>query len=316
MDRIRNTEEYKPRALSSYVRLARCVLGPMRVPFLALPIACVLLGIATCARGFGTLHIWHVLLVFVGGVTAHISVNALNEYCDFRSDLDTRTTRTPFSGGSGALPEHPEMAWVALVTGGTALGITAAIGAFFLRLHSLALLPIGVVGLIIIIAYTPRLTRQPALCLVAPGLGFGPLMVVGTQVALTGHATPLAWVASLIPFFLVNNLLLLNQFPDIEADRSVGRKHVLVVLGPRRCSIIYVLFLAAAYLTILAGVLWTYLPRPALLGLATLLIAIPTARGVLRHHSDIPRLVPYLGMNVLINLATPVLLALGLLLGR
>ncbi|HEX2999616.1 MAG TPA: prenyltransferase [Armatimonadota bacterium] len=148
------------------------------------------------------------------------------------------------------------------------------------------------------------------------GLGFGPLMVVGTQIALTGHATPLGWVASLVPFFLVNNLLLLNQFPDAEADSSVGRKHVLVLLGPQRCSIIYLIFLAAAYLSILVGVLLRYLPPLALIGLGTIPIAIATVRGVLRYRLDIPRLTPYLGMNVVINLASPVLLAVGLTLGR
>ena len=311
-----SNNEHNPEIPNARAQFLQCVFGPMRVPFLALPLACVFLGIVTAARTAGHLSVLHILLVFIGGVTAHISVNALNEYCDFRSDLDTRTDRTLFSGGSGTLPEHPQMAWVALATGLVTLAITAGIGLFFLILHGLALLPIGLLGLVIIIIYTPNLTHQPALCLIAPGLGFGPLMVVGTQVALTGHATALAWIVSLVPFFLVNDLLLLNQFPDAEADRSVGRKHVLVVLGPRRCSVIYTLFLAAAYVTVIAGVILKWLPLQALLGLATVLIAIPTARGVMRYQANVPQLIPYLGRNVVINLATPALLAAGLLLAR
>jgi 1,4-dihydroxy-2-naphthoate octaprenyltransferase len=68
-------------------------------------------------------------------------------------------------------------------------------------------------------------------CWLAPGLGFGPLMVMGTEVALAGQYTLEGFVASLVPFFLVNNLLLLNQYPDIEADKAVGRRHFLVVYG-------------------------------------------------------------------------------------
>lgn len=180
---------------------------------------------------------------------------------------------------------------------------------------AMALLPIGLLGLFIIVIYTPSLTHMPFLCLIAPGLGFGPLMVIGTQIALTGHSTPVAWVASLIPFFLVDNLLLLNQFPDIKADKSVGRKHILIVLGPEQSSIVYILFLAATYITIIAGVLFKCFPPLALLGLATVLIAVPTALGVRRHSTDIPHLVPYLIMNVIINLTTPALLAIGLLFG-
>ncbi|HEX2950265.1 MAG TPA: prenyltransferase, partial [Armatimonadota bacterium] len=294
---------------STCAQYIKCIVGPMRVPFLLLPLVCVLLGVVAAMLTTATLNIWHVVLTFIGGVTAHISVNALNEYCDFRSELDTRTTRTPFSGGSGVLPQYPDKAWVGLATGVVTLGITAAIGVFFLYLHGMALLPLGLIGLIIIVVYTPRITHQPALCLIAPGLGFGPLMVVGTQVALTGHATLLGWLVSLVPFFLVNNLLLLNQFPDVEADRSVGRKHVLIILGRERSSTIYALFLAAAYLVIIVGVVLKYLPPFALLGLATILIAIPTMRGVMRYKADSPRLVPSLIMNVVINLATPVLLS-------
>ena len=302
--------------LSGFARYAKCLFGPMKVPFLTLPLACVFLGVVMAMQAGATLHVWHVVLVLAGALTAHISVNALNEYCDFRSELDTRTTRTPFSGGSGTLPEYPEMAWMALTTGIVTLAITAAIGLFFVKMQGMALMPIGLLGLVIIVVYTPWVTHQPAICLIAPGLGFGPLMVVGAQVALAGHSTPTAWLVSLVPFFLVNNLLLLNQFPDAKADRSVGRRHMLIVFGPKKSSIVYIVFLILAYLVIVAGVLLKWLPVAALLGLLTVLIAVPTARGVLRNNTDIPHLVPSMIMNVLINLATPTLLSVGMLLGR
>ena len=183
-------------------------------------------------------------------MAAHISVNAFNEYCDFRSGLDGRTVRTPFSGGSGSLPEKPGMARWALLTAGLTLAITAGIGVYFLLIRGLALLPVGCLGFVVIVAYTPWLTRRPILCLLAPGVGFGPLMVLGTQFALTGEYSWNGFVASLVPLFLVSNLLLLNQFPDVLADRSVGRRHVLILLGPRGGSLIYSLFLLLNYLAI------------------------------------------------------------------
>lgn len=294
----------------------QCIFGPMRGRFLILALVCVFLGVATAIRTHEAVNIWQVVLTLIGGVAAHGSVNALNEYCDIKSGLDMRTNRTPFSGGTGTLPRYPQFAWVTLATGLVTLGITAGIGLFFIILHGLSLLPIGLLGLIIIVAYTPRLTYRPLLCLIAPGLGFGPIMVVGTQIALIGHSTLEAWIVSLVPFFLVNNLLLLNQFPDVEADRSVGRNHVLVALGPERSSFIFAAFVAAAFLVIITGVLFKYLPLTALVGLATLFIAIPTIQGVFRYNTDIPHLIPSLIKNVLINLTTPVLLGVGLLLAR
>ncbi len=293
------------------MRTAKLILGPMRVPFLLLPPACVLLGVGTALRDGGRLNPLYVILALVGAVTAHISVNALNEYVDCLSGLDARTQRTPFSGGSGVLPEHPEMAHMALFTGLAALAVTAVIGLFFAIQRGPGILLLGAVGVLVIVTYTPLITRQPLLCLIAPGLGFGTLMVLGTQFVLTGHYSWTALVASLVPFFLVNNLLLLNQFPDAEADRSVGRRHLLIVLGARGSSLIYGAFLVLAYLAIIAGVYARLLPPMSLLGLLTLLLAIPTIIGVYRHARDIPKLLPYQGLNVVLNLLTPVLVAAG-----
>lgn len=45
---------------------------------------------------------------------AHVSVNTFNEYLDFKSEPDLITKKIPFSGGSGALPQTPEMAGTVL----------------------------------------------------------------------------------------------------------------------------------------------------------------------------------------------------------
>lgn len=292
------------------------ITGPMRLPFLTLGPACVILGIGTAVNTIGHINVLFAALAMIGAVTAHISVNAFNEYTDCKSGLDTRTERTPFSGGSGTLAGKPELAYFALWTAMAALAITGAIGLFFCYHCGWGLLPLGLLGMLVIVAYTPWFTRLSFLCLIAPGLGFGTLMVMGTHYVLTGHYSWTAFIASLVPFFLVNNLLLLNQFPDVEADRSVGRKHVLIVLGQRRSSIIYALFLLFTYLAIVGGVLLAKLPILSLLGLATLALAIPATLGCFRYAKEIGKLLPFLGFNVIINLATPVLVAVGLFIGK
>jgi 1,4-dihydroxy-2-naphthoate octaprenyltransferase len=237
----------------------------------------------------------------------------LNEYFDFQSGLDMKTRRTPFSGGSGTLPENPEMARSALYLGLVAAGISALIGIFFLFAWGLALLPLGILGLAVILSYTKWITRNPLICLVAPGLGFGTFMVMGTDFVLSGSYSWTAFVASLVPFFLVNDLLLLNQLPDAEADQTVGRRHLPIVAGKRASSIVYVAFLMAAYLSIIVGVVLGLLPAASLLGLITLIIAIPLAIGAYRYAEDMEQLMPFLARNVLVNIATPILLAVGLL---
>lgn len=286
--------------------------GPLRVPFLILTPACVLLGVATAYLSNSQVDGSTLVFVFIGALFAHISVNTFNEYFDFKSGLDAQTKRTPFSGGSGTLPEKPELAHYVLMIAMVSFLITAVIGLYFISLHGVALLPLGLAGLLVILAYTPWVTRHPVACLIAPGLGFGPVMVLGTHFVLTGEYSWTACIASLAPFFLVNNLLLLNQFPDIEADRQVGRKHYPLLIGRQRSAHIYSISLVFAHLSLIAGVVSDLLPVTSLLGLITLLIAIPTLIGVYRYAEDTPKLLPYMGMNVVINITTPLLVAVGL----
>lgn len=288
-------------------------LGPARLPFLVLTPACIALGLACVHSTQGTLHLLDVTLVLLGALAAHISVNAFNEYQDFRSGLDAMTTPTPFSGGSGVLPAHPELAHLTLAMAVGSLAVSMGVGIYFVALRGMALLPLGLAGMTLVLAYTQWMTRHPLLCLVAPGLGFGPLMVMGTQVALTGDYSATAAAASLVPFFLVNNLLLLNQFPDTEADRQAGRRHLLVAYGAVVAARWYAALMVLAYASLVLGVLAGLLPTGALLGLLTLALAVPTVRDVRRHALDIERLLPAMGRNVLINLLTPVLMALGML---
>jgi 1,4-dihydroxy-2-naphthoate octaprenyltransferase len=291
------------------------LLGPMRVPFLILAPACVVAGLGTAIWSSGHVNAWYAVLAFIGGLCAHISVNAFNEYFDFTSGVDSLTVRTPFSGGSGTLQAHPELAPQARATAIVAAAIVAAIGVYFLFVWGTAIVPLGLLGLFVVIAYTPWFTRNPWLCLIAPGLGFGTLIVMGTDFVLTGTYSWAAFIASLVPFFLVSDLLLLNQFPDVEADRTVNRRHFPILIGRRKSSIIYGAFLAAAYLSIIVGVVLGLFPLTALLGLLTLPLAVQASLAAYRYADDLPKLGPAQGQNVLINILTPGLLAVGLFLG-
>jgi 1,4-dihydroxy-2-naphthoate octaprenyltransferase len=291
------------------------ILGPMRLPFVILAPACVFLGFAAAIWSKGSIVPFYAVLCFIGGIAAHISVNSLNEYSDAKSGLDTRTTRTPFSGGSGVLPSDPSKTYYGLVIGLVAAAICTGIGVFFFTVRGWPMLVLGALGLFIIFTYTPWLNKQPVLCLLAPGLGFGTLMVNATFFALTGSFSWGALIASFIPFFLVSNLLLLNQFPDAEADATVGRRHYPILIGRKASAVIFTAFLAGTYLAILLGVVLRVTPAWTLLGLGSLVLAIPAAKGALQNADNLPKLMPSLGQNVLINLVTPVLLGIGFLIG-
>ncbi len=290
-------------------------LGSMRIPFLVLPPTCVGLGVASAVYTGSTINMLHVALVFLGSILAHISVNALNEYDDFKTGLDFKTSQTPFSGGSKAIPENPEKAHHALISGIVSLSLTILIGLYFVYVRGWMLLPLGVFGVLIIVAYTKWIVKHPILCLIAPGLGFGPLMVMGTDFVLNGTYSWTAFVISMVPFFLVSDLLLLNQFPDIEPDREIGRRHLPITMGKKSCVMIYSLFLLLTYLSIVAGWLLNLIPVQSLISMICVVLAVHTIAGVKQNADSIPDLIPFMGKNVALIMVTHILLTVGIIWG-
>jgi 1,4-dihydroxy-2-naphthoate octaprenyltransferase len=289
-------------------------LRETRPQFLLLTPACCCVGIGTAAwvkGGLDALSWGYVVLAVIGALCAHVATNVLNDYFDYTSGLDLKTKPTPFSGGSGILPRRLMSARQALIFGLAALALTAAIGIFFWIVRGWGILPLGLIGLLVIVAYTPWITKRPLLCLMAPGLGFGPLMVMGTHFALTGRYDAVAVLAAVPPGLLVSNLLLLNQFPDVEADAATNRYHIPIVIGRRASAWLYAALALGTYIWIACCWALGQFPNAALIALIPFPLAFATIKGVIQNADNIKKLVPFLGQNVIYTLATPLLLGIG-----
>jgi len=262
----------------------------------------------------GVFHLGYALLAFVGLLLCHISVNTLNDYFDYRSGIDLEVKRTPFSGGSGILPavslKPRQVLWFGLVS----FLLAVPIGIYFVLTRGWLLLPLLLVGAVCILLYTPLLTRLgwPEW---APGVGLGTLPVMGVYFVQTATYTWPAVVASIPSGILVHNLLLLNEFPDIEADRKAGRKTLPITIGRARASIVYSALTIIVYLWIIGSVVAGQMPVFCLLGLLTLPLAIKAIQVTLEHQ-EINKLVPAMSNNVLVVLLTQLLLGIGYILSK
>lgn len=298
--------------------MSKCkvIVATIRVPFLILSPVCVFIGLSLAIWKTGQVNPVYVVFVFLLGLLAHISVNALNEYVDFKTGLDAITTKTPFNGGSGILQKYPQYAWIPLQVGIICAALATLIGIGLAVAAGPLLLLITAPALLIILTYTPWMNRIPILGLIAPGTVFGICTVLSTEFVLTGNISWNGFLVSLIPFFLVNDFILLNQFPDAEADQMVGRRNLPITIGKHKSAIVYVSFLAATYAVILFGVVFNFFPFACLLGLLTGALAVPVCSRVLQFADDSPRLISAQGLNILLVVITPVLVGIGFLLGR
>lgn len=287
-----------------------------RPQFLVLTPVCFMVGVATAYFQSGAINTSYLIIAFLGGLASHVAVNVLNDYIDYKSGLDLKVIHTPFSGGSGILPGKKMSPLAVLVLGLVSFLITIGVGIYFLTVRGWEILLSGLPGLLLVGLYTQTLTRHPLLCLLAPGLGFGPCMVLGTYYVLQGCYDLNAIAASLVPGFLVSNLLLLNQFPDVEADRDAGRRHLPVLIGKTRSARVYAALALSTYVWIIITVFTGLLPLPTLLALLPLPLALKTIKGVQKYAEKREQLIPYLSSNVILTLATPFLISMGFLFAR
>jgi 1,4-dihydroxy-2-naphthoate octaprenyltransferase len=288
-------------------------LGIARAPFLALPFTLVAAGAAAAAYGgsFGWLP---TVLALVGLLLLHAAVNALNEASDMTSGIDLRTTRTPFSGGSGTLPAGLLSVRTARVFAYACVLVAGLIGVYFAsRLGAAFALLIGVGG-VAVLFYSEVFARSGLGELFA-GLGLGALPVWGAAWVQGQEPGAAVLWAGAPAFFMTFNLLLLNEFPDEEADRGGGRRNLVLLLGRKRAAIVYAAAALLTPLSIVAAVALSALPAPALAAvLPSLLLVKPLAWAFGDTQKPVP--LPAMGANVVWNLATNSVLAIALVVAR
>jgi len=282
-----------------------------RPQFLILSVVLGITGI--CVAWYdGFFNIGDALLATFGLILTHISVNTLNDFFDYRSGIDKVTDRTPFSGGSGmikaGLLTQREVLWIGIIT----LLLATPIGIYFILTKGWLLLPLIIVAAACVVLYSPLIQKcyWPEW---SPFLGLGVLPVLGMYFSQTGMYTWHAVIASMPSGFLVHNLLLLNEFPDVEADKVANRKTLPITLGGRGAAIVYTIFTVMVYIWIIGSVIFRAMPVFTLLALLTLPLAVKAIRGSFKYN-DRAQLIPALASNVMVVLLTQLLIAAGYIL--
>lgn len=285
--------------------------GVARVPFLLLPVTLVASGAAAAAYD-GQFSWSRTVVALVGLVALHVAVNVLNEWSDMRTGIDLHTERTPFSGGSGTLPAGAISSKATLLFGLASAAVGLAIGVWFVSHIGWVLLPVMIVGTVCVLAYTDVLARI-GVGEIAAGLGLGGLPVVGTALVQDGTLGPAAVAAAVPATLMTLNLLLLNEFPDEDADRAGGRRNLVLLLGRRGAAYTYAVAVLLTPTAIVAAVVVGVLPQYSLAAvLPSALLKEPLRWAFTDPRSAVP--IPALGANVGWNLATNLFLAASLVL--
>ncbi|PSQ41855.1 1,4-dihydroxy-2-naphthoate octaprenyltransferase [Halobacteriales archaeon SW_7_68_16] len=196
------------------------------------------------------------------------SVHYANEYADFVPDA--LATRTPFSGGSGALVRTGLPRRLA----GYAAGVTGFVGAVGVTV-CLSRGHVGATGagVLVIIAILGWGYSLPPPALARRGLGEIDNAVLGGlalplygHVAVTGRLGPDAVVAFLPLTGLVFLNLLATTWPDRAVDGAAGKATLATRLDPKRLRVIYAGGVVGTVVALAGGWVVGAVPVPVVVG--------------------------------------------------
>jgi 1,4-dihydroxy-2-naphthoate octaprenyltransferase len=136
------------------------------------------------------------------------------------------------------------------------------------------------------------------------GLNFGILSVTGSYYVQTHDISQAAIIASLPLSFLITAILFINEFPDSDADSTVGKKHWVVRLGKKNARWGFVTLIAGAYGSIISGVILNCLPAVALFSLPPAVFGVIAAKGLFKNYVRLRELIPSIKAVILCHLAT------------
>lgn len=297
------------------VGTGRLWLRSLRAPFIVASLVPFGVGASLAFLHVGALDLVLLLVTLVAVVTLHLAANMLNDNFDFRSGNDLAVRhQNPFAGGGRVLTTgrittraHLTLALV-LFLAGTAAGL------FLILQRGLVLLALGLLGALSVYGYvgSPLRLAHRGLGELLVGLNFGPVLVVGTYYVQVGVLDGAAVAASLPMGLLVAAILWVNEFPDVEADESVGKRTLMARLGREASVGVYATLLAAAYLAAAVPAALGLLPVTVLLALLSVPVAAKATAHLRRTYRDPHAMIPANALTVLLLVTFGALYLAGL----
>lgn len=290
-------------------------LQATRPAFLSVTAVAVILGLsATIADGV-PIHGLNALLTLLFALVAHAGGNVVNDYYDALNGCDFAESDriTPFTGGSRMIQNGVFSQTTMGLFGYALLCSVIPVGLWLTHESGWGLLTIGMLGLLCAWAYS-----APPLKLQSRGLGewaivIGWLMVVvGADFVQRHTLSHTALVVGLGFAFLVANILYINQFPDIRADRAAHKYTAVVRLGLLNARWGYALLIFLGFGWVLTMVLLQYLPRTALWSLAPVALSLRAFAYLWRNAHQPAQLSSAIRWTILAALAHGVILSVVL----
>jgi len=288
-------------------------LRVIRVRFLLASVIAVSLGLALNWWQNFSIDPLDAILIFAGVMALHASVDLLNDFWDFKRGIDTKTTRTKMSGGTGVLPEGLLKPSSVYRAGIAFLIIGSVIGGYFIITDGIVIGIILGFAILSIYFYSTKIVDS--------GLGEffvavkSSMIVIGTFYIQSGQITIESILGGIVVGVLSSLVLFIASFPDHDADKSKGRKSLVIAVGKEKASKLFWIFPLVSYFVIIIGVSTNLFPILSLITLLGIPLMIKSGLGLRKNFDSIENLVPFMSSTLMFSRITGALFVVSFLIG-
>ncbi len=298
----------------------RIWIRAIRAPFFTATIIPVTLGSIIAwhdTSDFIWLRFW---LTMVSILFIHAGTNLANDYFDHLSGCDeANSTPTPFSGGSRVIQEGLIAPKKILYVSLASFIVGSAIGLYLNHMcNGNVILILGMIGVSLGFFYSIKSFRigYGGLGELAVGIGFGPLILLGSYYVQVQALTFRIFLISIPVGILIALVVFINEFPDYLADKKAGKRTLVVRLGKESAIVLYHILLASVYLVIAGLVIFQFLPILSLIVLLSLPLAIKAFRVSRKNFDKVHELLPVNASTIGLHLLIGLLLSIGITLDK
>jgi 1,4-dihydroxy-2-naphthoate octaprenyltransferase len=287
-----------------------------RLPFTSASVLPVIVTALWCWNR-GEFSFVYALSAVLGAFFLHLGANLMNDYYDTFGSDPLNKNPTPFSGGSRVVI-NGEMSAKGLFIFASIFYILAGITGILLFLYGRKLILLfGLIGAMLGFLYSasPVSFMSRGVGELAIFLAFGPVLTGGAGYVIAGEVDVAHFLIG-IPFGIFTTAILwINEFPDIEADSTAGKRNLVVRLGVESAKTGYYLLILFGFLSIIILIITGIYPAYAIIGLFALPLAFRVFR-ILSSFKDFKELVPAQAMTIMLQGLVTILTGIGVLLER
>jgi len=286
-------------------------LRVIRIRFLLASIIAVSVGLAINWHQNLIIIPLDAILIFAGVLALHASVDLLNDYWDYKRGIDTATKRTKMSGGTGVLPEgllKPSSVYRAGV-GFLILG--SLIGFYFVLTDGIIIAVILGFAIISIYFYSTKIVDSGLAEFFVAVKGM--MIVLGTSFIQSNHITLESILGGIVVGVLSSLVLFIASFPDHDADKSKGRKTLVIVVGKEKATSLFWVFPAISYSVIVFGIIIGVFPIFSLITLFSIPLLVKAGTSLKQNFDSVHELIPSMSSTLMFSRITGALFVLSFL---